>query len=99
MKAVEHLERLGAIQILGTGQEQLTPLGEHLANLPLEARLGKLVLFGAAFGPSATDASLTIAASLQSRCPFMSPLENRQAADEAKNKFAEKALSDAVGRS
>ena len=31
--------------------EELTDLGKHLANLPVDARLGKLILLGSAFGP------------------------------------------------
>ena len=34
-----------------TGTEELTDLGKHLANLPVDARLGKLILLGSAFGP------------------------------------------------
>ncbi len=42
-KAVEQLVRLGAIELaFRTRRETLTPLGRHLAQLPLEARLGKL---------------------------------------------------------
>eukprot|EP00747_Dinoflagellata_sp_TGD_P082242 gnl/TRDRNA2_/TRDRNA2_161627_c1_seq1.p1 gnl/TRDRNA2_/TRDRNA2_161627_c1~~gnl/TRDRNA2_/TRDRNA2_161627_c1_seq1.p1 ORF type:complete len:533 (-),score=86.68 gnl/TRDRNA2_/TRDRNA2_161627_c1_seq1:5-1399(-) len=99
-KAVEQLVRLGAISLEPqTGKESLTALGAHLANLPLEARLGKLVLFGAAFGPAATDAALTVAAALTSRNPFVAPLEARDEAAKAKRSFADKLVGGPVGPS
>jgi HrpA-like RNA helicase len=99
-KSVEELVRLGAIDVEDkTGRESLTSLGKHLANLPLEARLGKLVLFGAAFGPAAADAALTIAAALTSRNPFLAPLEAREEAAVAKKSFADKMVGGPIGLS
>lgn len=99
-KAVEELVRLGAIEIDEvTGHEKLTALGTHLANLPVEARLGKLVLYGAAFGAAGTDAALTIAAALTSRSPFLSPLEERDRANDAKKRFAERMAEAPIGMS
>jgi len=98
-KSVEQLVRLGAISVDSAGRESLTPLGGHLANLPLEARLGKLVLLGAAFGTSATEAALTVAAALQSRNPFVAPFEAREEANKARRKFADKMVSGPVGPS
>jgi len=65
----------------------------------LEARLGKLVLYGAAFGVVATDAALTVAAALTSRNPFYAPLEEREAAAKAKRSFADKAVGGPIGLS
>jgi len=99
-KAVEQLVRLGAIEVeRGSGRERLTALGEHLAKLPLEARLGKLVLYGAAFGAAAADAALTIAAALTSRNPFLAPLEVREEAGKVKRSFADKLVGGPVGPS
>lgn len=99
-KAVEELMRIGAIEIdRETGQERLTALGAHLANLPLEVRLGKLVLFGAAFGPAALDAALTIAAAVTSRPPFLAPLGRQDEADKAKKRFADQMAGGPLGRS
>eukprot|EP00747_Dinoflagellata_sp_TGD_P096793 gnl/TRDRNA2_/TRDRNA2_166939_c0_seq2.p1 gnl/TRDRNA2_/TRDRNA2_166939_c0~~gnl/TRDRNA2_/TRDRNA2_166939_c0_seq2.p1 ORF type:complete len:769 (-),score=140.91 gnl/TRDRNA2_/TRDRNA2_166939_c0_seq2:170-2476(-) len=99
-KAVEQLVRLGALELQpADGREKLTALGRHLANLPLEARLGKLVLFGAAFGPAATDAALTVAAALTSRSPFVHPIDMRDQAKESKKGFAEKMVEGSVGLS
>lgn len=52
--------------------ENLTPLGFHLARLPVEHHIGKLILFGALLG--CLDPVLTIAASLSFRDPFFIPL-------------------------
>ena len=41
--AVKRLTDLGALD----PKKQLTPLGYHLALLPLDVRLGKLILYGA----------------------------------------------------
>lgn len=70
----------------GGDGETLTPLGAHLAALPVDARLGKFILLGAVFG--AVDATLTIAATISTRSPFLSPFEKRQLADAAKRSFA-----------
>jgi len=64
----------------------LTPLGFHLATLPVEPRIGKLIIFGAIFG--CVEPALTIAAAMSSsRGPFVSPYDNRDLADEARKKF------------
>lgn len=52
--------------------ENLTPLGFHLARLPVEPHIGKLILFGALLG--CLDPVLTIAASLSFKDPFFIPL-------------------------
>lgn len=50
----------------GTTTEALTVLGSHLAALPLEPQLGKLLLWGALFG--CVDAMLSIACAMSYRC-------------------------------
>ena len=67
-------------------EESLTPLGNHLASLPVDCRVGKLILLGAMFGVA--DSALTIAATLSSRSPFMSPPARREEADRAKRNLA-----------
>ena len=52
--------------------EELTPLGHHLANLPVNPRIGKIILFGAVF--SCLDPVLTIASALGFKEPFVIPL-------------------------
>lgn len=79
------------------GGERLTALGEHLAELPLHPRQGKLVVLGAAFGEArVADDALTIAAALSSRSPFLNPHERRQEVDQLRSKWA-RALAPAAG--
>ena len=62
-------------------KEDLTDLGKLLAKLPVDARLGKLIVLGMCFG--AADEALTIAATLANRSPFLSPMERRDEADRS----------------
>ena len=81
--SVAELTGLGALH----DDEQLTPLGELLATLPIDPRLGKLIVLGSLFG--ATDEALTVAAGLTSRSPFLSPLDRRGDADRSRKAFAD----------
>lgn len=91
-RAVEELVFLEAMTIdKNTKAEELTALGVHLSTLPVDCRIGKLILLGAMFG--VTDDALTIAATLSYRSPFQSPMAKRQEADACKMTFA-KAQSD-----
>jgi len=85
-RAVSELVALGALDVSGGKNEELTPLGTHLSTLPVDARIGKLILFGAMFGVA--DEALTIAAILSHRSPFMAPPAKRDEADQAKRSFA-----------
>lgn len=84
-RAVEELTFLEAMTI-ENGKEQLTALGVHLSTLPVDCRIGKLILLGAMFG--VTDDALTIAATLSYRSPFQAPMMKREEADQAKMTFA-----------
>eukprot|EP00980_Cylindrotheca_fusiformis_P031466 scaffold26431_cov122-Cylindrotheca_fusiformis.AAC.1 len=65
---------------------ELTALGFHLAVLPVDPRVGKMMIYGSLFG--CCDPALTVAASMSSRSPFMSPFDQRDEADAARKKFA-----------
>ncbi|XP_057650908.1 putative ATP-dependent RNA helicase DHX57 [Diorhabda carinulata] len=80
--AVERLENVGALDKDGN----LTPLGHHLAMLPVDVRIGKLILYGAIFG--CVDSALTMAACLSSKSPFMSPFGKRDEANKKKQNFS-----------
>ncbi|XP_042179578.1 putative ATP-dependent RNA helicase DHX57 [Oncorhynchus tshawytscha] len=80
--AKQRLQDLGAL----TADEKLTPLGYHLACLPVDVRIGKLMLFGAIF--RCLDPALTIAASLAFKSPFVSPWDKREEANEKKLNYA-----------
>ncbi|OCT79840.1 putative ATP-dependent RNA helicase DHX57 [Xenopus laevis] len=76
------LQDLGAL----TKEEKLTPLGYHLASLPVDVRIGKLMLFGAIF--RCLDPALTIAASLAFKSPFVCPWDKKEEANKKKQEFA-----------
>ncbi len=65
---------------------ELTALGFHLATLPVDPRVGKMMIYGALFG--CVDPLLTFAAAMSARSPFVSPFEQREQADEARKTFA-----------
>lgn len=65
--------------------EELTPLGQQLARLPLDVFLGKLILLGSIF--KCLDACITIAAILSSKSPFSAPFGARQQADTVRLGF------------
>lgn len=62
--ALDVLKDVGAIG----SDEQLTSLGYHLSKLPMDVRLGKMLIFGALF--RCLDPILTVAASLSCKSPF-----------------------------
>ncbi|GMH71901.1 hypothetical protein TL16_g05777 [Triparma laevis f. inornata] len=81
-RAVQELRFLEAL----TEDESLTALGTHLSTLPVDCRIGKLILLGAMF--NVADEALTIAATLSYRSPFLAPIAQRDFANECKMKFA-----------
>ncbi|EDW45762.1 GM11277 [Drosophila sechellia] len=80
--ALTRLRDVGALD----AEDQLTPLGHHLAALPVDVRIGKLMLYGAIF--QCLDSVLTIAACLSNKSPFVSPLNKRTEANKCKRMFA-----------
>lgn len=69
--ALRLLSQMGAII-----DNELTALGQHLAMIPADLRLGKLLVYGATFG--CLEATLTIASVLTARSPFLQPRERDQ---------------------
>ena len=69
-----------------SAESGLTALGFHLATLPVDPRVGKMMIYGALF--QCTDPALTIAASMSARSPFFSPFDKRDEADAARKEFA-----------
>ncbi|KAK3576029.1 hypothetical protein CHS0354_005181, partial [Potamilus streckersoni] len=56
--------------------DELTPLGKILARLPIEPRLGKMIIYGCIF--YCGDAACTIAASTTFPEPFVTPTDRRR---------------------
>jgi HrpA-like RNA helicase len=86
------IQNLAQLQAVSLSQQQdvagvvtLTPLGLHLSRMGAEPRLAKLLVYGALFRCAGSIA--TIAAAMNSKTPFQSPPNARQAASEAKHKL------------
>ncbi|XP_058188630.1 DExH-box ATP-dependent RNA helicase DExH7, chloroplastic isoform X2 [Rhododendron vialii] len=62
--------------------EELTPLGYHLAKLPVDVLVGKMMIYGAIFG--CLSPILSISAFLSYKSPFVYPKDERQNVDRAK---------------
>lgn len=88
--AVELLHTIGAL----TEIEELTPLGNHLAALPVDPKIGKMIVMGAIFG--CLDPILTIAGGLSYRDPFVMPMDKKEVVDEIKREFAAGTGSDHI---
>nr|XP_043628822.1 DExH-box ATP-dependent RNA helicase DExH7, chloroplastic [Erigeron canadensis] len=85
--AISLLYEVGAVE----GDEVLTPLGYHLAKLPVDVLVGKMMLYGGIFG--CLSPILSISAFLSYKSPFIYPKDERHAVERAK--FA--LLTDNVG--
>lgn len=68
-----------------TSTEDITPLGRLLSKLPTDVHLGKFLLVAALF--RCLDPALTIAATLNAKSPFLSPLGSEHEAELAKHSF------------
>ena len=83
------LEELGAIESAGShqreGQRRLTPLGKRLARLPIDPRLGRMVLEAERHGCVRELMIITAVLSIQD--PRERPTEHRAAADEMHRRF------------
>ncbi|KAF8390072.1 hypothetical protein HHK36_024593 [Tetracentron sinense] len=71
--AVDYLKIIGALD----ENENLTVLGRHLSILPVEPKLGKMLILGAIF--NCLDPILTVVAGLSSRDPFLMPFDKKDA--------------------
>ena len=70
--AMALLSEVGAV----SEPEQLTPLGHFLSTLPVDVRLGKILVYGAMFGIS--DIVIPIVATMSVKSPFLLSQEHRQ---------------------
>lgn len=91
--AIDVLHDVGAIErtteVIGKTKqsERLTPLGLHLAKLPVDVRLGKMLIYGALF--QCIDPILTIAASISSQSPFSTFVTDAAVAKAKHKAFAD----------
>ncbi|KAI5414337.1 hypothetical protein KIW84_040007 [Lathyrus oleraceus] len=76
--AMSLLYEVGALE----GDEELTPLGHHLAKLPVDVLIGKMMVYGAIFG--CLSPILSVSAFLSYKSPFVYPKDERQNVERAK---------------
>lgn len=88
--SLELLKRLEALD----DNESLTPLGYHLAKLPLSPQIGKMLLFGALF--NCLEPILNIAVVLDYRDPFVLPVGREKEADKKRRELADRCTSDHI---
>ncbi|XP_073416043.1 ATP-dependent RNA helicase DHX29 isoform X2 [Dendrobates tinctorius] len=81
--AMSLLRKIGACEL---AQPRLTPLGQHLAALPVNVKIGKMLIFGAIFG--CLDSVATLAATMTEKTPFVTPIGRKDEADVAKSSMA-----------
>lgn len=88
---IQLLDELGAIEYDPNEDDQtrfkLTPIGKQLADLPLDPRIGRILL--AAKDQQALREVTIIASALATQDPRERPLEQAQAADQAHLQFAD----------
>ncbi|XP_015679739.1 ATP-dependent RNA helicase DHX29, partial [Protobothrops mucrosquamatus] len=82
-KAMYLLRKIGACEL---SEPKLTPLGQHLAALPVNVKIGKMLIFGAIFG--CLDPVATLAAVMTEKSPFTTPIGRKDEADLAKSFLA-----------
>ncbi|XP_053770801.1 ATP-dependent RNA helicase DHX29 [Desmodus rotundus] len=81
--AMHLLRKIGACEL---NEPKLTPLGQHLAALPVNVKIGKMLIFGAIFG--CLDPVATLAAVMTEKSPFTTPIGRKEEADLAKAALA-----------
>ncbi|XWS50779.1 hypothetical protein CRYUN_Cryun12cG0117700 [Craigia yunnanensis] len=88
--AVEYLKIIGALD----ENENLTVLGRNLSMLPVEPKLGKMLILGAIF--NCLDPIMTVVAGLSVRDPFLMPFDKNDLAESAKAQFSGQEYSDHI---
>ncbi|KAL4331146.1 DExH-box ATP-dependent RNA helicase DExH3 isoform X1 [Arachis hypogaea] len=86
--AVDYLKIIGALD----DNENLTVLGRKLSMLPVEPKLGKMLILGAIF--NCLDPIMTVVAGLSVRDPFVMPADKKDLAESAKAQFSARDYSD-----
>ncbi|XP_058064756.1 ATP-dependent DNA/RNA helicase DHX36-like, partial [Anopheles bellator] len=89
-ESLKLLNRLNAID----DDQKLTPLGYHLARLPMDPRTGKMILLASIFG--CIDPITSIAASLSFKNAFYKPLGKEKEVDRIRRRFADGIASDHI---
>ena len=85
-EALKTLENLGAMESGNHRTAKLTSLGQNLALLPLDLRLGKMLVLGSIFG--CLDPILNLCAALSTKSIFSAPPDKREEASAARMTFS-----------
>uniref|UniRef100_W8B7C0 RNA helicase n=1 Tax=Ceratitis capitata TaxID=7213 RepID=W8B7C0_CERCA len=88
MNGVNLLKRINALDTEGT----LTPLGMHLARLPVDPQIGKMLVMAALF--RCMDPITSVAAGLSFKSPFYTPLGKEKDVDRVKRELSANKRSD-----
>ena len=91
IRAIEMLITINALKV-EKGDEILTPLGYHLAKLPMDPQTGKMILLGAIF--SCLDPILSVAASLSFKDAFVIPIGKENIVDKRRLELSRNTKSD-----
>ncbi|XP_051269348.1 ATP-dependent RNA helicase DHX29 isoform X2 [Dicentrarchus labrax] len=81
--AINLLRKIGACHL---NNHLLTPLGHHLASLPVNVKIGKMLIYGAILG--CLEPIATIAAAITEKSPFSTPMNRKEEANLAKAALA-----------
>ncbi|CAB1452431.1 unnamed protein product [Pleuronectes platessa] len=81
--AVNLLRKIGACH---PSDHLLTALGHHLASLPVNVKIGKMLIYGAILG--CLEPIATIAAAITEKSPFSTPMNRKEEANLAKAALA-----------
>ena len=81
--ALQALRDLSAID----AEQRITSLGRHLSQIPVDLRVGKILVFASMLG--CIEPALTVAACMSFRSFFLSPAAARDEANRAKARFAD----------
>lgn len=82
--AVRSLKEVGIVNVLAN-EESLTILGQHVAKIPVNVRLAKMLIFGAVF--KCLDPILTIAGALTVKSPLVVAMHDTFQANAAQREF------------
>ena len=96
-KTILSLKEMGALLTTVEGRQSrddgdLTVLGEIVARLPVDVKLGKLIVFGHIFG--VLEESIVIASGLNGKSIFTAPFDKRVQAYKNKLYWADRTFSD-----
>uniref|UniRef100_W5LHS4 RNA helicase n=1 Tax=Astyanax mexicanus TaxID=7994 RepID=W5LHS4_ASTMX len=80
---------VGLLRKIGACEQEthtLTPLGHHLAALPVNVKIGKMLIFGAILG--CLEPIATVAAAMSEKSPFSTPMSRKEEANLARDVLA-----------